>query len=452
MSLSVQKGQRLDVTKSSPGLDGISVGLGWIVEKMANIEFEVDSAAFLLDKQGKCRQDEDMIFYGQPQGLRGAIAHQSTSRSDKETFQINLTQIPETIERIAFTITIHEAEQRKQSFANVSTIYIRICHGQRENEILRFPLGPFQRETAIVAGELYRHRGEWKFNAIGAGYHGGLAALCNSYGLEVIDKPSPPAPVPPPTPTPTPSPTPVPSPPPKPIDLGERRAPLSLGSNPSSPAAAQEKIRLSKIELKKKGDRINLEKKQGQSLGNLVVNLNWNQRAGAPKQTGFFQSLFGGASSQGIDLDLGCLFELKNGRKGAIQALGNAFGSLNQEPYIMLDKDDRTGASTEGENLLINGTKVHEFKRILIYAFIYEGITNWAQADGVVTIKQQSGAEIVVRMDDHSQSQGMCAIALLENVNNETFSVEKIVRFFKGHQDMDKAFGWNMRWVAGSKD
>ncbi|KAB2952601.1 tellurium resistance protein TerA [Heliorestis acidaminivorans] len=438
MSQSVQKGQRVDVTKSYPGLDKISVGLGWTCEKMANINIEVDGAAFLLDSQGKCLHDGLMIFYGQQQGLQGAIVHQNASPVDKENFQIHLKQIPGTVERIAFTITIHEAEQRRQSFANVSNIYIRVMNGQNGGEILRFPVGPFQRETAIVVGELYRHKGEWKFNAIGAGYHGGLAALCNSYGLEVIDKPSPPPP-PKPTPPPPPTPKPRPTPPPTP-------------QNNPSPVPTEERISLSKIELKKKGDRINLEKRQGQSLGHLVVNLNWNQRGGAPKETGFFKSLFGGASSQGIDLDLGCLFELKNGKKGAIQALGNSFGSLQQEPFIMLDKDDRTGASTEGENLLINGIKVREFKRILIYAFIYEGITNWAQADGVVTIKPQTGAEIVVRMDDHSQSQGMCAIALLENVNNETFSVEKIVRFFKGHQDMDRAFGWNMKWVAGSKD
>lgn len=148
---------------------------------------------------------------------------------------------------------------------------------------------------------------------------------------------------------------------------------------------------------------------------------------------------------------MGCLYELKNGRKGTVQALGNAFGALNQEPYIALDGDDRTGACVTGENLRINGNRISEIKRILVYTFIYEGVANWRQADGIVTIKYPGSEDLIVKMDDYNSSNRMCGLALLENVNDETFSVEKIVQFYPGHQALDKAFHWGLRWQAGRK-
>ena len=124
---------------------------------------------------------------------------------------------------------------------------------------------------------------------------------------------------------------------------------------------------------------------------------------------------------------------------------------LNYEPYIALDHDDRTGAVKGGENLRINGNKITNFKRILVYAFIYEGAVNWAEVDGVVTLKQQSGPDIEVRLDEHRRGKRMCAIALLENVSDETMSVKKVVEYFNVHKEMDRAFKWGMRWSAGSK-
>ena len=194
-----------------------------------------------------------------------------------------------------------------------------------------------------------------------------------------------------------------------------------------------------------KGQKVNLTKKPT-GLGEILVNLNWNSK---PFNKGFLASLFGG--NEGIDLDLGCLFELKDGTKGCVQALGNAFGSLNQAPYISLDGDDRTGESTDGENLRINGNKLSEIKRILVYTFIYEGVANWQHADATVTIKYPGSEDIIVKMDTYNSNDKMCALALLENQNDETFSVEKLVRFFPGHEAVDRAYGWGMRWVAGRK-
>ncbi|MCI8488709.1 MAG: Tellurium resistance [Lachnospiraceae bacterium] len=195
-----------------------------------------------------------------------------------------------------------------------------------------------------------------------------------------------------------------------------------------------------------KGQKVSLEKKSSAGLGEILVNLNWNAR---PVKKGLFSAFTGGG--QGIDLDLGCLFELKDGSKGTVQALGNAFGSLNQPPYIALDGDDRTGAAVAGENLRINGNRIADIKRILVYTFIYEGIANWQQADAIVTIKYPGAEDIIVKMDSYNSSDKMCGLALFENLNDQTFSVEKIVQFYPGHQYLDQAFQWGLRWQAGRK-
>ena len=191
------------------------------------------------------------------------------------------------------------------------------------------------------------------------------------------------------------------------------------------------------VELKK-GQKVNLKKKV--PIGEILINLNWDQ----PKKRFLF-------SPKPIDLDLGCLYELKNGRKGTVQALGNAFGNLNAEPWIALDGDDRTGASAAGENLRINGAKIAEIKRVLVYTFIYEGAANWQTANGVVTLRYPGNEDVIVRMDEYNNARRMCAIALLENNGDDGFSVEKQVSFFDGHAQMDKAYNWGMRWVPGRK-
>ena len=191
------------------------------------------------------------------------------------------------------------------------------------------------------------------------------------------------------------------------------------------------------VELKK-GQKVNLKKKV--SIGEILINLNWDQ----PKKRFLF-------APRPIDLDLGCLYELKNGRKGTVQALGKAFGNLNAEPWIALDGDDRTGASAEGENLRINGAKIPDIKRVLVYTFIYEGAANWQTANGVVTVRYPGNEDIIVRMDEYNNARRMCAIALLENNGDDGFSVEKQVTFFDGHAQMDKAYGWGLRWVPGRK-
>ncbi|WP_127530861.1 TerD family protein [Paenibacillus kobensis] len=453
MSVSAVKGQKLDLTKTNPGLTKLSVGIGWTSSQ----EVELDTSAFLLGANGMTARDEDLIFYNNRSN--GFIRYEDGSNTDRKTFDIDLQKAPAQVDKIAFSLTLYN---ERQSFKQVNDAYIRFLNGTTGQEVIRYDLGNnFSVENAVVIGELYRYNGEWKFNAIGSGFSGGLNALCGNFGIVVKDEPAGSSGSDKPTPAPTPAPVPPPAAPTPPrtsssaISLAQQSSrgssdasaspPSSTFTSSSSSSSSSEphKLNLTKIELKKKGDRINLTKSSGGSLGEILVNLNWNQRTG---KSGLF-----GRGGRSIDLDLACLFELKDGRKGVVQALGNSFGSLTRAPYIMLDGDDRTGTVKTGENIRINGAKVSEIERILVFTFIYEGVANWSEADGVVTISQSGGPDIIVHMNEYDNRKGMCAIAMIQNVNNETFSIERLVQFYNKHSELDQDYGWGMRWVAGSK-
>ena len=454
MSMNIRKGQKTDLTKGNAALRSVLVGMGW----QANAALDLDAAAFLLGAQGKAAGDADFIFYGNARHTSGAVEHlPNPTGGDRAQIRVDFAAVPAAVERIAVTATIYDADARRQNFGQVTGAYIRVLDAGTGAEILRYELGSdFSVETAIVVGELYRYKGEWKFSAVGAGFNGGLAALCRNFGIEVSEGQgagAPPAPTPAPTPMP-----PRPAAPPAPA--AAPRQPLNLGrpgaapASPVPPAAAPPPAPAAsaapkKVELKK-GQKVSLVKGGG-GLGEISINLNWHQQPQTKKQ-GLLASIFGGGGGAGgIDLDLGCLYEMKDGEIGCVQALGNDFGSLSRRPWIALDGDDRTGSNAAGETLRVNGKMASKIKRILVYTFIYEGVANWQQADGVVTVKCPGSPDIIVRMDEYGSSKAMCAIAMLENIN-DTFSVEKLVHFFSGHKSMDKAYHWGLRWTAGSKD
>ena len=192
MPINLSKGQKVSLTKSNPGLKNIMVGLGWDVNAFdTGADFDLDAAAFMLGSNGKCPTDQEFVFYGNLEHPTGSVIHMGDNRTgegegDDEEMQITLPDIPGSIERIAFTVTIYEAEARRQNFGQVSNAYIRIVDQDTNQELIRYDLGEdFSIETAVVVGELYKHNGEWKFNAIGSGFQGGLAALCGHYGIEV---------------------------------------------------------------------------------------------------------------------------------------------------------------------------------------------------------------------------------------------------------------------------
>lgn len=191
MPINLSKGQKVDLTKGNPGLKNIMVGLGWDVNSFdSGADFDLDVSAFLCGSNGKCPTDKDFIFYGNLVHPSEAVKHMGDNltgegEGDDEQIQIDLVKIPENIEKIAFTVTIYEAEQRRQNFGQVNNAFIRIYNEVTGEEMLRYDLGEdFSIETAAVFGELYKNGSEWKFNAIGSGYQGGLAALCASFGVD----------------------------------------------------------------------------------------------------------------------------------------------------------------------------------------------------------------------------------------------------------------------------
>lgn len=192
MAISLKKGQKVDLTKTNPGLKNLIVGLGWDTNKYdGGFDFDLDAAAFLLGANGKVTSDADFIFYNQTEHSSGSVKHLGDNRTgagegDDEQILVDLSKVPATIEKIDFTVTIHEADERKQNFGQVSNAYIHVMDETNGNEIIRYDLGEdFSVETAVVVGELYRNNGEWKFNAIGSGFSGGLAALGRNFGVDV---------------------------------------------------------------------------------------------------------------------------------------------------------------------------------------------------------------------------------------------------------------------------
>jgi tellurite resistance protein TerA len=205
-------------------------------------------------------------------------------------------------------------------------------------------------------------------------------------------------------------------------------------------------VDLSKVTLSKDAPSISLAK-AGEPQGNIRVNLNWSSGAGQKK--GLFSKLSGGGGN--IDLDLGCLYELSDGSTGVVQAIGNSFGNLQGAPYIQLDGDDRSGTNTGGENMHINLANPAVFRRILIFAFIYEGVPNWAAANGVATIFPTTGPQIEVVLDSPVDGARTCAIALLTSTGSGV-TVNREVRYINGAQrELDQAYGWGMNWVSGRK-
>jgi tellurite resistance protein TerA len=373
---------------------------------------ELDSSAFMLTESGKVTSDAGMVFYGQPKSTDGSVSVDAGAKR----FSIDLSRVPSNITRIAITLTIDQGTKRGQRFSMVNSVVLSVEGGA---EPLRFaPDVKAMSETALILGEVYQRNGQWKFRAVGQGFNGGLAPLARHFGVDISDDPDTGAPAP---------------------------AAAAAAPPPPAPAAAaapKSTVSLTKITLEKR-QPVSLQK-EGGKFGEIIINLNWTRPAKASGLGGLF------GRNKGVDLDIGCMVEHLDGNKGVIQALGNTFGSLREPPYVQLMGDDRTGESTAGEFLHINGDHWSAFKRVLIFAFIYEGVPNWAAANGVVTIKMPGQPELEARLDSHESGKGMCAIAMLENDGN-AIRASKLIEYFSDHEQMDRAYSFGFRWKAGSK-
>ncbi|WP_329467821.1 TerD family protein [Streptomyces sp. NBC_01431] len=412
---------------------------------------DVDASALLL-AGGRVRSDADFVFYNQPAHSSGAVRHEGKrpgTDAVTDTLFVDLAQVEPAIERVVLA-----ASADGGTFGRVPGLSVRVLDAATGAEVARFDSQDATVETAFILGELYRRQGAWKFRAVGQGYDSGLEGLATDFGISV-DKPHQ-----------TPAPAAF-SPPPASLAHNAFPAPpgpaqpaptLHVPSSPltpplTSPLTPPSPVRLSKVTLTKEAPRVSLAK-QGGSSGAMRVNLNWETR----KQFSGWGAKLGRAVANhaDLDLDLCALYELADGRKGVVQALGNAFGALHQPPYIHLDGDDRTGAVESGENLTVNLDQKDKFRRLLIFVTIYEGARSFADLHATVTLQPQFGAPIEFFLDECTVPSTVCALALITN-NGGDLVVQREARYLvpargvSPQRTIDQTYGWGMNWTPGRK-
>lgn len=402
---------------------------------------DADASALLL-AGGKVRSDGDFVFYNQPAHSSGAVRHEgkrTVGGQVTDTLTADLARVEGTVERIVLA-----ASSDGGSFGQVPGLYIEVTEAATGQVVARFDNPGATVETAFVLGEFYRRQGSWKFRAVGQGYSSGLEGLATDFGI-TVDEPQHTAP---PAATARTTPPAAPPPPAGPPVALPRTAPPPPAAPPAAPPSPP--VRLSKVTLTKAAPSVSLAK-QGGTSGNMRVNLNWQTR----KQTQSWGGRWGARQSD-IDLDLCALYELTDGRKGVVQALGNAFGSLQHPPYIHLDGDDRTGAVASGENLTVNLDRTRDFRRILVFVTIYEGASSFADLHATVTLQPQHGAPIDFSLDECTVPSTVCALALITNTGGDLV-VQREARYLvpdrgvSPQRTVDRAYGWGMNWTPGRK-
>ncbi|XRQ12818.1 TerD family protein [Actinomadura welshii] len=471
--MSMQKGANTAVPVPS-----VRVELGW--QSGPGVP-DADASALLLADSGRVRDDGDFVFYNQPAHRSGAVRHDGKQQGPTvlDVLSVDLNRVEPAIDKIVIA-----ASSDGGTFGQFQGLYVRVVDAAAGTEVARFESVGATSETAFVLGELYRRQGAWKFRAVGQGYDSGLAGLATDYGISVDDDPGRQAPPPPPQPSMTPPPpqqqapppppggqyAPPPPPPggqytPPPPPGGQYTPPPPPGGQytpppppgqyaPQPPPGAappppgQPQQGGGAISLTKNAPSVSLTK-HGATSGHMRVNLNWSAREGVAKGRL-------GKRRRGVDLDLDlcCLWELQDGRKGIIHALGD-MGALERPPYIKLDKDDRTGAIETGENLHINLDHTRDFKRILVFAEIYDGADDFRGLDAVATLFPVGAPPIDMRMNDCVDASRDAVLALIENVGGELV-VRREGRFVLpppgrprwGKMTVDQAYNWNLEWVA----
>jgi tellurite resistance protein TerA len=354
-------------------------------------------AVLTTTNRGSSSHGESVGTYKPVTGLQ-ALTFKQVRKNGLGSFEIDLDLLPSDLEKVVFLAFV---DNSSTSFADFGSIQISTGGITGIIDCCRM------KETALILAEIYARNNQWKIRINGQGYVMGISALSESLGLELnhLKKISPPPPPPP-------------------------SSPPSVSSTSTG-----------RVSLTKSNKSISLTKAGG-SYGKVLVNLNWNQKT---ERGGLF-----GRRSTGIDLDLGAFVETIDGQLFVIQALGNMFGSYDHAPFTRLLEDDRTGAAKSGEWLNINGDKWTKVKRVLVYAFIYEGVPNWQETDGIVKVIVPGQPEIEVRMNEYGDTRGACAVASLENINGDV-RVTREVTFHTSQKEMDQQYGWGFSWTVGSK-
>ncbi|MFJ5773987.1 TerD family protein [Streptomyces sp. NPDC093094] len=413
---------------------------------------DADASALLL-VAGKVRSDADFVFYNQPAHSSGAVRHEGKRVSGgqvTDTLLVDLTRVEPSVETVVLA-----ASADGGTFGQVPGLYIEVRDAGRGTVAARFDSTDARVETAFVLGEFYRRQGAWKFRAVGQGYDSGLEGLATDFGI-TVDEPqhaAPPTVTAPPVTPPAPHATPtIGAPQPFTAAVPPQPAP-PVTAPPPPPALPAAPVSLSKVTLTKAAPTVSLAK-QGGTSGAMRVNLNWEVR----KQFSGWAAKFGRpvAMHSDLDLDLCALYELADGSKGVVQALGNAFGALHQPPFIHLDGDDRTGAVSAGENLTISLDHKQWFRRILVFVTIYEGARSFADLHATVTLQPQFGAPVEFSLDECTVPSTVCALALI-TAQGDDLIIQREARYLvpergvSPQRTVDYAYGWGMNWTPGRK-
>ncbi|WP_433673491.1 TerD family protein [Nocardia sp. CA-136227] len=464
----MMKGSNVPVAASE-----VRIELGW--ESGPGVP-DADASALLL-AGGRVRSDADFVFYNQPAHASGAVHHRGKQPGPVvvDALSVDLPRVEPQIDSIVLA-----ASADGGTFAQFRGLHVRLVDA-RGVELARFDSADATSETAFVLGELYRRDGGWKFRAVGQGYASGLAGLATDYGITVDDAPAPqpipPQPIPPQPVTPPQQSTPPPpqftpqqfAPPPPPQQFAPPPAPQQFAPPPAPqqfapppppqqfapapppqqfapapPPAPAPRVNLAKISLTKEAPAVSLTK-AGATGGIMRVNLNWS----VPSSGG----LFGRKRAQGgLDLDLCAFWELTDGSRGCVSAL-DTFGNLTKPPFIALDQDDRTGNSATGENLAINLDQTAAFRRILVFASIYEGAQDFRGVHATATLFPRDAPPIEMEVGGCQDDSREMVLALIENIGGELV-VRREGRFirppegrkFWGKMAVDQAYGWGLKW------
>jgi tellurite resistance protein TerA len=415
MEIELSKGSRFNLSKEAPNLKKVAIGLGWQINQGGQT-YDIDASVFMLGVDGKIPDEKYFIFYNNLQSLDGSLRHSGDNRTgegngDDETIYVDLAKVNPAIQEIVFVVTIPQGQEKNQNFSQIKNAFIKIYNHENRNSLARYNLREaFSQETALEFGRLYKKENEWKFQAVGEGYNSGLQSFVDKYIVE---------------------------------RKKEEKKEYPKLSIPEDSYKNQNNMA---IELKKSGDSHNIDLKKSSDSSQLMihVNLNWNRQES--NIGGLFKNILGGKKAP--DLDLGCMYQMVDGQKGVIQPLGNSFGSKNSSPYIFLDKDDRTGAAANGENIYIFRPDL--IKRVMFFAFIYQGTPDFKSVQGRIFFKISNGEEVSLKLNNPDSNRRFCAAAMIKTIKSEVI-ITKEEKYFLGHEEASKNYRFGINWTAGSK-
>jgi len=429
MGIQLKKGERFNLSKTSPNLTKVAIALGWEIATELSLSdsnpqsCDIDASVFALGSDGKIPDERYFVFYNNSHSPDGAIAHSGDNQTgqtqgDDETIYVDLEKVTAAVEEMVFVVTIHDAHAKHQNFSQIRNAFIRLYDRQTGSELARYNLTEaFSEETAVEFGRLYKKEAAWRFQAVGQGYKAGLQSFVDKYHSEIKQEKKT-----------------LEAPKVKKVELPK----LEM------PEASRKIQKAMAIKLEKTGDshKINLSKSGSSEFLAVHANLDWEEL----QNRGIFSGKFLGRNGT-PDLDLGCMYEMANGEKGVIQPLGKCFGSKTSLPYIFLDKDDRTGAS-EGENMYIFRPDL--IKRVMFFGFIYAGVRDFRTVRGRMFFKISNGEEVYLELDNPDSNKNFCAAAMIQNTGSQIV-ILKEERYFGGHEEADRYYGFGFDWYSDTK-